>query len=80
MQDRGNGTTMLVASMHTTPVHAKKVCLNLSVRVKETTGHDSTVPKVPGSGVGSADKYTVNGRGTAGKRVSWQEPVESRTA
>ena len=51
----------------------------MRVRVKQATGHDSTVPKVPGSGVGSADKYTVNGRGTTGKRVSWQDPVESCT-
>jgi hypothetical protein len=50
-----------------------------SVRVKQATGHDSTVLKGPGTGVGSADKYTVNGRGTTGKRVSWQDPVESCT-
>ena len=49
------------------------------VRVKQATGHDSTVLKGPGTGVGSADKYTVNGRGTTGKRVSWQDPVESCT-
>jgi hypothetical protein len=55
------------------------------VRVKRGTGLDSTVPKGTGTGVGSAEmntgngraKGTVNGRGTAGKRVSWQDQKES---
>ena len=63
------------------PAFAKvlRVSPGEGVRVKQATGHDSTVPKGPGTGVGSADKYTVNGRGTTGKRVSWQDPVESCT-
>ena len=49
------------------------------VRVKRATGHDSTVREGAGTRGGRAEKNTVNGRGTAGKRVSWQDRKESGT-
>jgi hypothetical protein len=47
------------------------------VRVKRGTGLYSTVSEGTGTGVGSAEMNTGNGRGTAGKRVSWQDQKES---
>ena len=51
----------------------------LLVRVKQATGHDSTVPRGHGTGVYKVEKNTGNGRGTAGKRVSWHDQLESST-